>query len=125
MVNHLVLNLKSYSHRDNGLDTSRDCPHSELKFARNRVLGNIGSPLVFDQDINSLIENDILATERDVGGPLHGLDTPVVSRMVQRLYFFDSELDLLQEQRPECHEEIEDVVRTVQMEASRALVASH
>ncbi|EIM85211.1 uncharacterized protein STEHIDRAFT_111838 [Stereum hirsutum FP-91666 SS1] len=103
VVNHLVLNLKSYSHRDNGLNTSRDYPHSELQFARNRVLGNIGGPLVFDQDINSLIENDITATECDAGIPLHNMD-----------------IDTSVEQRHECHEEIAEVIRTAQMENSGA-----
>lgn len=60
-VNRLVLSLRSCSsqlHR-RGSDTF---PVSEIRFTRSKRLGNIGAPLHFDEDIDSLIEEEVYAT---------------------------------------------------------------
>lgn len=51
VVNHLVLNLRSYSHphHELGLVTSSGSALSDVRFHYSKTLGNIGAPLDFGQ----------------------------------------------------------------------------
>lgn len=59
-MNRLVLSLRSYSSplQGTGSDT---LPVSELTFTQNRFLGDIGSPLCLGEDVDSLIEEEVVA----------------------------------------------------------------
>lgn len=59
VVNHLVLNLKSYSFQHHGLPISDNSSASEVKSHYSKVLGNIGAPLDFNQGIDSFMEDEL------------------------------------------------------------------
>ncbi|EIM85212.1 uncharacterized protein STEHIDRAFT_111839 [Stereum hirsutum FP-91666 SS1] len=60
IVNRLVLSLRAYSSQLHGTG-SDPSPVSEIRFSQNRFLGNIGAPLCFDEDVDSLIAEEVVA----------------------------------------------------------------
>lgn len=77
VVNHLVLNLRSYSHplRELELVTSNELPLSDLRFHYSKTLGNIGAPLDYGLGTNSL---DFVEDGRETDGS--GLDYRIPGR---------------------------------------------
>lgn len=57
-MNHLVLNLRSYSDPHHGLAVSTGSPLPDLVFHYSEALGNIGAPLDFSQGIDTFIEDN-------------------------------------------------------------------
>lgn len=83
MVNHLVLNLKSYSRTHCG--TQRDINTiSTLRFTRNIHLGDIGAPLNFCEEMDPSVDSEISVIETD-----DEIETPTsaVSVLISLIYY--------------------------------------
>lgn len=97
-MNHLVLNLRSYSRLPSGSDFKLDPSlETEIIFTQSRFLGNIGAPLDFDQDIDSILIED--GRHANVGEEVRtaDLDVSLFTFLVQHTlllsYFADSVYD--------------------------------